>query len=97
MFVRSILFAAAIVSGGAASAQEASIRYRPYELASAEGRQAIAERVKIAVRGACRSNPWMTTVRKCRDTLSSEMLSKIGNAEVAALYGGKPVRVASRD
>lgn len=97
MIVRSTVFAVAVLLSTAAHAQEATIRYRPYELASSEGRQAIVDRVKLAVRNACRSSIWMTTARKCRNELSSELLTKIGNAEVAALYGGKPVRVASRD
>ncbi|MFD1613419.1 UrcA family protein [Sphingomonas tabacisoli] len=97
MIVRSIVFAAAIVASTAASAQQATIRYRPYELTSSEGRHTIADRVKLAVRNACRNEPWMSTVRKCRGELSSQLLSKIGNADVAAAYNGQPVQVASRD
>ena len=97
MIVRSIILAAAIASSTAATAQEATIRYRAYELGTSEGREAIAQRVKKAVRNACRNSSYPGMAGRCRGELSSELLSKIGNEEVAAVYNHRPVRLASRD
>lgn len=96
MFVRTITIALALFTSTAAAAQEATIRYRPFELASAEGRQAVANRVHAAVRQACRTGNWASTQYRCRKALSTEMLLKIGNTDVAARYNGRPVQLASR-
>lgn len=97
MLIRSTLFAAAVMASGIASAQEATIRYRAYELASVGGRQAVADRVHKAVHRACRNGVWFSTEHRCRKSLSSDMLQKIGNADVAARYSGQPVQLASRN
>lgn len=97
MFVRSLTIALALFTSTAAAAQEATIRYRSYELASAEGRQAVADRLQTSVRRACRDTILRSTQKRCRAVLSTQMLGKIGNADVTARYNGDGVRLASRN
>ena len=90
MFIRTALIAAALIIPAAAQADvSAKVAYRPSELSTSAGRRAVAVRIKRSVNGACWGTGSLMEEADCRRIISADMLSKIGNAQLAAAYGGQ--------
>ncbi|CAM3186173.1 hypothetical protein SPAN111604_09130 [Sphingomonas antarctica] len=87
MFIRNLIIATALIVPAAAQADiTAKVAYRPSELSTVTGRDAVAKRIKHAVQSACYAGPSLMEETKCRNELSVDMLAKIGNDQLAAAY-----------
>ena len=81
-------------------AQTARISYRPYELQSAAGTQAVFDRINRTARRVCRHEPSFLAAeqRDCQRELAGQIVGKIGSPGLLALWnnGHAGVQLASR-
>ena len=103
MFVRQLIIAAAAILASTvavstvANAEDAHVAYKPSELTTDAGRQAVVNRIDRAAKLACGYGRTLTEInsnRKCTKELSSQMVAKLSTPQLAAQPDSR--KVASR-
>lgn len=90
---RLVKLGAALAAGGlfagstAINAQNISIHYHPYELATQAGAAAVLARIERVTERACRpQRDQLASPRPCRNELTSQIVAKIDHPMVTALW-----------
>jgi len=96
IFTAAILIASA-VTAGAAQARTVSITYRPYELSSPAGQNAVLDRIERSAARACAVGSTLAEYAaryRCRDDLVGQMATRTGLTPAPLRVG--EVWIASR-
>ena len=103
MFVRQLIMTTAAILASTvaistvAHAEDARVNYKPSELTTDAGRQAVVNRIHRAAVSACGHGVSLSEIianRECTTELSSQMVAKLGAPELAAKPDSR--KVASR-
>ena len=103
MFVRQLIMTTAAILASTvaistvAHAEDARVTYKPSELTTDAGRQAVVNRIHRAAVSACGYGATLSEIvsnKKCTTELSSQMIAKLGAPELAAKPDSR--KVASR-
>jgi UrcA family protein len=88
---------ATATSASAGSREMISFGYKPHELVTEQGREALLERLKATTQAACRgiqATSIFHTPKGCRDDLERQFLAAIGSSGLAAQHEGEAVKIA---
>lgn len=98
--VAAMLAGLVAAQAGPAQAQDASIRYRGFELQTQDGTQAVLARIEAAAKRACGRGPTLAEIKErkpCIADLTGQMVGRADNRMLTALWSGRSdIQLASR-